>query len=714
MNREECDVLLSKVIAPGFRTARIKSIPVPPVRLKISCDLIEGTVFELSGRGHDSEAHAIMGDSIPQKRVLPPRERRESAAKRRASSPMQPPAKTSSPKRPTSSKSTKTAPTRSHRRKEVETTPVPRQSATPVVEEVLPTKISEGQPLPTIRAKQGDDLIKDYQSIAESAVLMVSIHQSRTKWLVDEMFTKYWTKPSKKKGTPEASNPDIKSMSKLGPCTMVIEPQSFEVMMYTVKDPNAPAVQYRAPPPPVYYPPPTYQPQPTYVNHPTPGPPMHTRPPYTVQTPQMKQDPGRNYSTPIPSPAQQPRHSAPGNIPKQSNGTPGGPARSVSASPQQKPASASNAESEKNPVIQKLATAAASDPELKALMQVVASSMATPEQLRTFQRHLDRLNEQIAQENAAAQRAKAVSILNQSGPSSAPPPPTTSVVPPAPVPIKRDPDGPALATPAPPPALPQANSTPTVPSPRPIPQPHMAPPPSMMTPPPPRAHLPKGASVGAPVYGAPYASYPPPPPPQPIVKHIVFENLSPISSIQSSNPDRYLFPEYAVLDFSPDPRGTVILVSFFVIRKGSQIIASLTNGETTEVEKTFYKPDEEYYQPVTMRLIASNPKVLETIARAAKPLKAVQEWMDNVIKTKQKAERCFLPLRLPRESATEDGILSETGGNAVTHTSQSNKEEEKTTALASPTENGVQDMIEVDDELRDVYEQPNSLVPLLW
>lgn len=649
-----------------------------------------------------------MAEAAPQKRVLPPRERRESAAKRRASSPMAPPPKVATPKKPTPKSTSKTTSTRSHKKKEASSTPVPSKSATPAIEEILPTKVTDGQLLPSIRTKQPENLSsKEYQSIAESAVLAVSMHQSRTKWLVDEMFTKYWTKPSKKKGAPEVPNPDVKSMSKLGPCTMVIEPHSFEVMMYTVRDQNAPAPQYR---PPVYYPPPhpAYQPHPGYTNSPTPGPQVQPRPPYSTQIPHMKQEPSRPYATPMAGSAPQPQPSAPGAMPKSQNGTPVGSGRPASTSIQQKPGSGPNSDSEKNPVIQKLATAAASDPDLKALMQVVASSRATPEQLRTFQRHLDRLNAQIARENAESQ-AKAASIPTQTPPQPAAGSASTpNTAPGAGTPVKKESEGSSVPTPIATQAPPHTNSTP-VQLPNGTPQSQPSAQPAAMTPQP-RPPQQKIGSMGPPVYGTPYSSYPPPPPPQPLVKHIVFENLTPVSSIQGSNPDRYIFPEYAVLDFSPDPRGTVILASFFVIRKGSQINDSPTTGGTLGREKTFYKLDEEYYQPTTMRLIASNPKVLETIARAAKPLKVVQEWMANVIKTKKRAEDCFLPLRLPRASAGQEGILSETGGNVGAHGNQVRDEDKM---VVDSDVNGGHEM-EFDDELKDTYEQPDSLVPLSW
>ncbi|KKY19492.1 hypothetical protein UCRPC4_g04475 [Phaeomoniella chlamydospora] len=703
-----------------------------------------------------------MAEGLPQKRVLPPRERRESTAKRRAASPVATPAKNATAKGSTPRSTPKSATSKSQKKKAVESTPT-RETQTPVVEEILPSRIPENQPLPIVRTKQPEDLsIEEYQSIAESAVLVASLAQSRTKWLMDEMFTKYWQKPSKKKGEPPIQQPDAKSMTKLGPCTMIIEPHKFEVMVYTVKDPNAPAVQYRPPKPPptAYYPPP--QSYPGYANSPAPGTPIQARPPYSsYPPPQVKQEPGRSKATPPTQTNQAPRP-PPQQPPPRNSVAPAPNARPVnSAPPPNRPPGNNNAESEKNPVVQKLATAAASDPALKQLMQVVASSRATQEQLRTFQGHIDRLNAIIARENAeAAQKQKGEAVHRQSPAIPQPQPPTplnssavnrpTSIPSATPIsstPVKKEPNEKLANIPAPPNSIstPQPGPSSATPMPQPIPQ---AGPPPRATPatpvvgsphpnsqnntPAPRAiqSLPTTSTPTPqppyPQYGAPHVQrqptprqsphlpqqpqqpympystptqpqskpssqptmtahpypypqplyathYPAPRPPpqtqQPPPKHIVFENLSPLTSLLPASSTRYLFPEHAVLDFSPSKDGTIILASFFVLRTGAQILSpyssinssdnkTLHNEDSSDSTlaslKSYYSsPQAEYYQPVTMRLIANNPLVLETIARAAKPLKAVQDHMQNIIKTKKRARQEILALRLPREEFVE-------------------------------------------------------------
>src|SRR5271168_3444250 len=102
-----------------------------------------------------------------------------------------------------------------------------------------------------------------------------SLERSRKKWLSEGIFEKYWTKPSKKKAISaeeQANNPAKESMTKLGPCTITIEPHVFDAMMYAVKDPNPrqpqqqpmyrPIIQY-GPPQPLPQP---QTPQPQHIN----------------------------------------------------------------------------------------------------------------------------------------------------------------------------------------------------------------------------------------------------------------------------------------------------------------------------------------------------------------------------------------------------------------------------------------------------------------
>ncbi|KAL5341286.1 hypothetical protein BJX70DRAFT_359341 [Aspergillus crustosus] len=315
---------------------------------------------------------------MAEKRRLSARERREPAAKRRVSE-------------ATTRASSPAQPQQSSRRKASTPVVVPSPSSTPIPPEAarppLPTKIKDADPLPTLPSAQPANLsLKEYQSIAESAVLLASLERSKKKWLSDGILERYWTKPKKtKKDQLEGKNPPKESMSKVGPCTIVVGPHLFDAMLYTVKDPNAPPpVQYApAQRPMVHYGHPNnfqqYQPYPqaphTAQNQ-RPPPPQSS---HGTSSSQQGYQQGR---APPPQPAR---------APNQTPHRPSGPQSAQRPAANQHPP-AQPPKPNPDPVIQMLATRAAQDPELKALMRLVASTNATQEQLRTFQAHIDELN----------------------------------------------------------------------------------------------------------------------------------------------------------------------------------------------------------------------------------------------------------------------------------------------------------------------------------
>lgn len=356
---------------------------------------------------------------MAEKRKLPARERREPAAKRRVSEAIS--GSSSRRKKSTPALSTPAA----------ESTPE-RQATPEPIEEPLPTKIKDADPLPTrIRAQPSLTLSdKEYQSFAEryyfpihfyyilsnasphSAILSISLDRSKKKWLSDGIFERYWTKPKKtKREQLEGKNPPKDSMTKIGPCKIIIEPHHFDGMIYTVKDPNAkPTVQITAPQRHIiHYGPPPPQAGYQYQHY---APPQQMRPPSYP----YNQHPNSQHAPPRPPQPPQP-------VPRQP------PAQAQIQGPPPQPAKPSP-----DPVIQMLATRAASDPELKALMRIVASSKATQEQLRIFQGHIDELNaiirqrerqqQQYYQQNPQAPRPQ--STQPQNSPQTAPPTPQQS------------------------------------------------------------------------------------------------------------------------------------------------------------------------------------------------------------------------------------------------------------------------------------------------
>ncbi len=219
-----------------------------------------------------------------------------------------------------------------------------------------------------------------------SGVLAESLHRSKAKWLSEGIFEKYWTKPIKKKGTLEQpeNNPAKDTMTKLGTCTITVEPHIFEAVMYAIKDPTPrpapaapiqqpmyrPIIQYgppggMMPPPPPTPPPPKQFPTPQLTPQASPR----------TQDAQMSNKTNTHNSTPMQSnsSATNGYHNTAGN----STGT------NLTPAPANK--------STTDPVIQMLAERAATDPDLKALMRIVANGEATADELKKFQSHIDEL-----------------------------------------------------------------------------------------------------------------------------------------------------------------------------------------------------------------------------------------------------------------------------------------------------------------------------------
>jgi hypothetical protein len=567
----------------------------------------------------------------PQKRILPPRERRESANKRRE---LTPPIKPS----PSPTLKKKTLPTkvtselRNSRGKEYVRGPyntkkkelvVVRDASTPGVEEVLRTKVIESGPIPTTRTQQPDKLSsKEYQSIAESAVLASALHRSRMRWLCDGIFEKYWTKPVKKKGAPEVppNNPDPKSMTKMqGTVTVTIEPHVFDAVFYTVREiPPAPAPQPKhanqhmkaAPPSTGYYPTPGWGPLPSPAQ--SAGPSPHQSVPDRTITPASRPSsaagPGQGQPHPVQSPSTNMKdikmkggavHVQHVMHTKDIKLRGGAPDPSTPAADPAKPNT--------DPVIQMLASRAATDPHLKELMKQVATSKASPSQLKEFQSHIDEFNALIKRQEAEGKRP---------GPIRPPTKSSTSASKPAP---------PAASHPA-------MYSTPTPPAGRGTPIYSTAPP---------HAH------TGYPPYPPPPASRPTPRP-EPAITAIVFEFVTPPSYNSPASQDRWLFPAHAVLDTPHSGRGLEMIVSWFVERTGLQIKTSLGITPQDEMGSQKWKDEVTYFQPVTMKLNSAVHKPLMTIAVNARSLVEVQRYMEGVMESKVRVKEEWLALRLPR------------------------------------------------------------------
>jgi hypothetical protein len=102
-----------------------------------------------------------------------------------------------------------------------------------------------------------------------------------------------------------------------------------------------------------------------------------------------------------------------------------------------------------------------------------------------------------------------------------------------------------------------------------------------------------------------------------------------------------------------------MICSFFVERKGSEILASLAGESAEEMTalRSKWKADQEYYQPITMLVRANQHRTIETIARAAKVLPQVQAHMKAVMKDKVRAPEEYLVHQLPREKGLATGEI---------------------------------------------------------
>jgi hypothetical protein len=570
--------------------------------------------------------------SAPSKRVLPARERRESAAKRQASSPISTPKSVITPKKSTPARPPKANPTKYNKRKLVPELTPSRHPSTPIVEDCLPTKVTDSRPLPISSQPQSSKLsAKEYQTIADSAVLAASLHRSRLKWLAEGIFEKYWTKPSKKKGAESlANNPDLKTMQRLGSSSILVGPHTFEAIIYTVRDDLANRHPNQYPQRPIAQ-------QSGFQSYLPAG----------SQNTNLQARPLANQRAPIaPADVKQEKHDNQEKLENQekqekpTSGTTVSPSTQIlkvpkasqphaSVSPVPQPTATQPGP---DPVIRLLATRAATNPDLKALMKVVASSKATQEQLKLFQSHIDELNVMIRQQQGTE---KPPESRNGQGDQK--------------LPRLIQLDGPIDHKP---PTSHPCNDENSRPSPYPVHTPHPGPPPRPQQRPTGRI-----GPLGPPLNAPPYAHYPPTQPKmtiaEPRFKAIVLEFTTPASSAAPASQDRYLFPEYAVLDTPINGQGLEMVCSFLVVRKGSDLLA-MQSGEGISARVPVgglirWKADEEYYQPVTMIMKTSQHRILETIARAAKPLNEVQTKMKEIMQSKTRVKDEWLVMRLPRE-----------------------------------------------------------------
>ncbi|KAL8714520.1 MAG: hypothetical protein Q9220_001468 [cf. Caloplaca sp. 1 TL-2023] len=493
-----------------------------------------------------------------------------------------------------------------------------------------PSKAKDDQILPIRSEKQDASLSNSkYQSIAESGILAHSIQQSRQRWATDGIFERYWARPSKKKAQADAHNPAKETMVKLGACSMVIEPHVFETTLYTVREYQSVFMPSQPPPPPPPRPPnPAYNP---YQDHKTYQPQVHSSYSHTNYPQYHSQYQSNSSSLTLPpfregfgqySPPGPPvnRDAVPPRSMERSQSKETGPPPGTDAE-----ATANESEKPTDPVIQMLATRAASDHNLKALMKVVASGHASQEQLRDFQNHIDELNSLIKNQKSPTQP---INDQQTRSPAS-----HSHTYPSAPTPTMPRPPT-------------QASST-------------------SYTYHPPAPIRVKAESQTPTQYYSPHAPPPrraaAPGPPKSDIVAVVFD-FGPTG-------DRFSFPRFTILEYLPGR--TQVIASFLAIRKGNEAAtAHEYNKHTT------------YYQPVTVRLSAANPKYLEPLEKVVAPQDEVRRYMNGIFDKMSPAKPAFLMTRLPKVKEDGDTEMEE--------------------AVTQPNESLI----------KRTYSPPNSLVPL--
>lgn len=467
-------------------------------------------------------------------------------------------------------------------------TPVAEASQQPS-KPVLPLRIAEGQPLPTLPEPQPLELPSaEWQNIQQSGVLSASLQRSRAVWVSGvnfRTFHKKYTMPKKVSERTEADKqakarqkeieknfPQVGAMD----AQLVIEPHTFPIKLYAPKEGSRAAPKKMAPPQ-------QYGAWPNHSQH--------------SQHPPQYQPYGQAPYPPKPPPQSRPP-----------------PPKPIQhASPQTAPGPASTPAPD--PVIHMLAARAGTDPELKAVMKIVAAGQAGKEQLEFFQKHINELTEILEKQKKSKATvpiphipAASPAPSKQQAPSPAPPKqqarspskqapspapskertPSSAAVKgqdpspapslqqapsPAPAPAKQQtpaatpakqssvpaaspaPSQPKqqLPTPTPPPPRPamppqqQPQAPPKIYNPAPPPLQQHRPPPPQARPPPPNTYPVKNYNQ-PPYYSQPPPHYAPQQPPRITYRPLTFEFVE-------GNGDRFYFPSYSFMEWLPNGSG---------------------------------------------------------------------------------------------------------------------------------------------------------------
>ncbi|OSS43199.1 hypothetical protein B5807_12163 [Epicoccum nigrum] len=379
-----------------------------------------------------------------------------------------------------------------------------QQQQQPPSKPVLPLRITDGQPLPTLPEPQPLELPStEWQNIQQSGVLSASLQRSRAVWVSGVNFRTFHKKYTMPKKVSERTDADKqakarqkeieKNFPQVGTmdAQLVIEPHTFPIKLYAPKEGSRAAPKKMAPP----------QQYGAWPNHGQHG--QHS------QHPPQYQPYGQAPYPPKPPPPQ-------------SQSRPPPPKPIQHASPQTAPGPASIPAPD--PVIHMLAARAGTDPELKAVMKIVAAGQAGKEQLEFFQKHINELTEILEKQK----KSKAAMPMPMPVPGPVPHIPAASPAPskqqaPSSAPLKQQAQSPAPPKQAPSPA-PSKEQVPTpaaargqIPSPAPSSQPDPSPAPAKQQTPAPTSAKQSSVPAASPAPAQPkqHPPTPTPPPPRP-------------------------------------------------------------------------------------------------------------------------------------------------------------------------------------------------------
>jgi hypothetical protein len=258
-------------------------------------------------------------------------------------------------------------------------------------------------------------------------------------------------------------------------------------------------------------------------------------------------------------------------------------------------------------------------------------------------------------------------------------------------------------------------------------------------------------------------------------KSVVFEFTSPLTPYGSSTSghagsgDRYLFPEHSILEWLPNEN--TILASFLIVKKvdpntpfpietapdagtgrakgkGSSKSKKGAKAEkaadtptpadvTPKQEPSDNKPDakpgppdapgtpagkpaseanlKEYWQPVTFRIHAANPRILEPLTRVVKPAEEVRKYMNEIMDRAERAPDGFPAFRLPYEDSRENFEAESTPASTVATGTSSRSRPSKAVVKPVEEESEVEtNVVELEEEedLMDFYGAPMGMPPL--